>query len=191
MSVTNLPLPATAAHIHAGAADVNGPVVVPFSAPDSSGTTQGCTIADATLVEQILADPSGYYVNVHTSEFPGGAIRGQLEGPPRVGDRLFIAQALYASDASALQGNHLGQLVVQCTFGLANTLQCDAVAALDGLGQIHVGALIVGGTSPFELALLGGTGQFADVGGDGTATDQPPVAGQPDRTLYELRIQHL
>ncbi|PHR12451.1 MAG: hypothetical protein COA41_19295 [Sphingopyxis sp.] len=28
--------------------------------------------------DRIQGDPSAFYVNVHTAEYPGGAIRGQL-----------------------------------------------------------------------------------------------------------------
>src|SRR4051812_9206066 len=42
--------PAAAAHIHRGAADVSGPVVVPFDAP-SSGSASGCAQGvDAALI---------------------------------------------------------------------------------------------------------------------------------------------
>jgi hypothetical protein len=40
--------------------------------------TIGCTEATGASVDALLADPSGYYVNIHTSAFPGGAIRGSL-----------------------------------------------------------------------------------------------------------------
>jgi hypothetical protein len=70
--------PATAAHIHSGAAGAAGPVVVNFAAP-SSGTITGCTSADPALVQSIVADPASFYVNVHNGDFPGGAVRGQLE----------------------------------------------------------------------------------------------------------------
>lgn len=68
---------ATAAHIHRGAAGTAGPVVVPLSAPET-GSSDGCAEADSELIEEILATPSEFYVNVHNEEFPGGAIRGQL-----------------------------------------------------------------------------------------------------------------
>ena len=70
-------VPATAAHIHVGAADVAGPVVVPL-APPTDGSSSGCVSADADLIKAIRQNPENYYVNVHNAEFPAGALRGQL-----------------------------------------------------------------------------------------------------------------
>jgi hypothetical protein len=78
LSVSGIGLPATGAHIHVGTADVAGPVVVPLAAPDASGTSSGCVHADRDLILAILQNPEGYYVNVHSTEFPAGAVRGQL-----------------------------------------------------------------------------------------------------------------
>ena len=78
LTAGNVTLPTVAAHIHKGAAGANGNVVVPLKAPDATGTADGCTTADQSLIADILANLSGYYVNVHTKEHPGGAIRAQL-----------------------------------------------------------------------------------------------------------------
>ena len=77
LTVTLTP-PAAAAHIHRGAVDASGPVVVPFDAP-TTGTSNGCAQGvDAALITEIMQNPTGFYVNVHNSEFQAGAIRGQL-----------------------------------------------------------------------------------------------------------------
>lgn len=81
--------PATAAHIHKGVKGENGPVVANLAAPGDGnaadcltegevgpGTTPKFPTGEA--VADILADPEGYYVNVHNADYPGGAIRGQL-----------------------------------------------------------------------------------------------------------------
>ena len=78
ISVAGITLPAAAAHIHEAPAGVPGDVVVTLSAPDATGVATGCTTADRALVKDIAKNPSEYYVNVHTSDFPGGALRGQL-----------------------------------------------------------------------------------------------------------------
>jgi hypothetical protein len=78
LHVGNITLPSVGAHIHRGAAGVNGPVVVPFTAPDANGDSAGCTAATAALIDEILGNPAGFYVNVHSKEHPAGAIRAQL-----------------------------------------------------------------------------------------------------------------
>ena len=37
-----------------------------------------CVTADGALINRIIADPASFYVNVHTAEFPAGAVRGQV-----------------------------------------------------------------------------------------------------------------
>jgi hypothetical protein len=70
----------TLMHIHTGAAGVNGPVLVNLGVVTSGGpgTLINSTVASAANVAAILANPTGFYVNIHNSPFPGGAIRGQL-----------------------------------------------------------------------------------------------------------------
>lgn len=77
--VSDITLPATAAHIHVGAAGVPGPVVVHLSGPSSKGSSSGCSTVDQAVLKAIIENPAGYYVNVHNSDFPAGAVRGQLE----------------------------------------------------------------------------------------------------------------
>ncbi|HET7513545.1 MAG TPA: CHRD domain-containing protein [Gaiella sp.] len=79
LHAANVTLPTTGAHIHRGAAGVSGPVVVPFTAPGADGNSSGCvTASPPTLIDEIIANPAGFYVNVHTAEHPAGAIRAQL-----------------------------------------------------------------------------------------------------------------
>lgn len=69
----------TAAHIHAGEAGVNGPVVVDLDPEFVEGVAKGCvTGVERSLIKQIRRHRADYYVNVHNAEFPAGAVRGQL-----------------------------------------------------------------------------------------------------------------
>lgn len=67
----------TAAHIHTGGPGETGGPVVTLDTPEG-GTSGGCAQVSAELAAALLANPGGYYVNVHTRAFPAGAIRGQL-----------------------------------------------------------------------------------------------------------------
>ena len=79
ITVSNITLPATGAHIHVGTATESGPVVVGLTPPDASGVSSGCVTADRDLILEIIQNPENYYVNVHTLPLYGaGAVRGQL-----------------------------------------------------------------------------------------------------------------
>jgi len=98
-----------AAHIHAGAAGVNGPIVVPAAGVSFTNlgpnSTSGCMDTNAAAVEAIMAASSNFYINVHTAAFPNGAIRGQLsEGPAAAGEVHLLAEPLRAYDSRATGG---------------------------------------------------------------------------------------
>ena len=67
----------TAAHIHEGRAGVNGPPVITLDAPDDDDSDD-CDTASDVLVDRLRRNPSAFYVNVHTVDYPNGAIRGQI-----------------------------------------------------------------------------------------------------------------
>jgi hypothetical protein len=53
-------------------------VIIPFTAPGATGNSDGCVPTTAALIDEITANPAGFYVNVHTTEHPAGAIRALL-----------------------------------------------------------------------------------------------------------------
>jgi hypothetical protein len=77
-SVADIVLPASASHIHKQVAGVQGPIYVGLTSPDASGEASGCRSEDRGKLKAIMQFPDSFYVNVHNSSFPAGAIRGQL-----------------------------------------------------------------------------------------------------------------
>jgi hypothetical protein len=108
--------PVEQSHIHVGAAGESGDVVVPLDIDGFEGSSEGCTdpMEDAAILQEIIDNPAGYYVNVHTADFPPGAIRGQLAGsatPPNTA--LPVAEASLAAILGALLLGVAGAVVLR------------------------------------------------------------------------------
>ena len=47
--------------------------------PPADGFASGSvTVTDPTLLAALRSDPGGFYTDLHTTKFPGGAVRAQL-----------------------------------------------------------------------------------------------------------------
>ena len=66
----------TAGHIHSGAKGAAGPVHIDFNVPTNG--LKNCVTSEAAKVSAVVANPSAFYVNVHTASYSAGAIRGQM-----------------------------------------------------------------------------------------------------------------
>ena len=90
VTVNGLSGPATASHIHVGSAAASGGVIVPFvtGSVASGNVTSGSidlskTISNGTSTItgdslKVLLNNGNAYTNIHTAQFGGGEIRGQI-----------------------------------------------------------------------------------------------------------------
>jgi uncharacterized protein (TIGR03437 family) len=114
---------ATGLHIHRGDSTVSGPVVINtgLSAGNNQVLKPGGDVVHRnapvlatdstalTALRDLMANPGGFYVNIHTTDFPGGAIRGQLV--PAVA-RVLIGQMAAANEVPAVNLNASGNALV-------------------------------------------------------------------------------
>ena len=103
----------TMAHLHQGARGTNGDVKIPFFMEKLKGGTPfafgSVKVKDADLLRSIKAHPDQFYFNLHTGEFPGGAVRGQA---------VTLPGAVSLPDAirhSSLAGVVKGAQIYACT----------------------------------------------------------------------------
>jgi hypothetical protein len=68
----------TAAHIHEGRNGTSGPIAVTLKDPVPEPTK--CVETTPSIISGLTSGDRAFYVDVHTAEFPDGAIRAQLKG---------------------------------------------------------------------------------------------------------------
>jgi uncharacterized protein (TIGR03437 family) len=172
---------ATGLHIHSGGPTVAGPVVIGTSL--SAGSPQqiktGGDIVNLpvqvtgdglalTSLRGLFDDPGQFYVNIHTTEFPGGIMRGQLkraigtvlmgmmnsqnEVPVQNVEASGVATVIALGTLDASGGLESGVTYLQTTYKVADG------GTISGF-HIHPGA--AGGTGPASLQAALPTGSAA------------------------------
>ncbi|MBL9200244.1 MAG: CHRD domain-containing protein [Opitutaceae bacterium] len=188
----------TLSHIHEAAAGANGPVVTNIG-PEAVYTRTGDTLtATFRNISHAGGDPlrllqGGAYYNIHSAQFPGGEIRGQLIARPvRLIANIDVAQEQAAMPAANLAGiTTFGGAVViydpvANTVALRHTL-FNYTSTLTN-AHIHIGAPGVSGgviTQLFQGALAS---NFSATTGFITASHEPaPFVPADNQQLARIR----
>lgn len=166
-----------------------GGLVVPVpasAAEDEPGGHRWIAVEDQFVI--VLPDGSTF-----TDENPPP----DEESEPPTGARIFLGEALYATDDGETRGSEVGRTTIECTAqAIASTLLCDIVFDVDEAGQLHGTVLVDFGTQSeteplqFDIAVTGGTGEFSGATGEVALTDitDPDDPEADTTTLYETDI---
>lgn len=140
LKTSNLP-DASAAHIHAGVAGLNGGIVVGLT-QDATDTTLWSTAEGSVLDEnQIKAlNSAGLYYNVHTATTPAGEIRGQI-----IPQGFSVVRTVLSGDqevpAVTTAGTGIGYTTVNQTSGsVSANIRTNNLNGSASAAHIHKGA---------------------------------------------------
>jgi hypothetical protein len=127
----------TMLHLHQGAKGTNGDVKIDFGGLLKKGKRHSVTgtvkVEDPDLLAALTSDPGSFYANLHTAEFPGGAVRGQLHKVTVAG--FDFRDALHNFQAPVVEGRQIYECKPTADGGYAFA-QRDVDAHLRG-GILH------------------------------------------------------
>lgn len=170
----------TMAHFHTGNPVVNGPVILPFPAFTGTSASGEITIR-ASLADSLKDSKNDIYFNVHSTQFPGGLVRGTVN-----------SDILVAADV-ALNGTNevpptptlaTGRALIRLTvdrklYSLVTVTNAPAGDALTA-AHIHRGA-----TGANGAVLVGLCASAADFGTPKTTPlDEPTASAVKTEALY-------
>lgn len=108
-----------------------------------------------------------------------------FEGQPQPGDQVFFEEVVFESNADMEKGQRVGRSVGIVTFAVTGALVDVGVSFDDGDQLFTKGAFFLEDlpVRTFDLAVVGGTGQYEGATGGATGTNLSPT-----RSFIEVRI---
>jgi len=143
----------TTAHIHAGAAGVNGPIEIALSGGPTvwSGST-----APLSAGQKAALQSDGYYVNVHSTAHSAGELRGQITPTPSE----YWALAVGSEEVPPVSTNATGTGMFFVNPNRTIDYMVTTQNLMNGtVAHLHMGA--VGVSGPIDIALSGGPTTWA------------------------------
>lgn len=151
LSFSGLTTAATAAHIHEASAGANGPALFSLS-PPAATAGEITPLVIALSAAQVTSLKNGsFYVNVHTSTFPGGEIRAQLYPAT-----LYLAD-LHGSNEVPPAGGSDGTGTAWLVLNAAQTqiavcVEYQTLSDVASAGHLHEAPVGTNGPILFDLA---------------------------------------
>ncbi|MFC4112205.1 CHRD domain-containing protein [Nonomuraea zeae] len=97
-----------AAHLHLGARGTDGAIqldLIDGRLPKTALGVAGTTKADPAVVAALVADPSGFYADLHNDAFENGAVRGQFH---RLNRKIDLRGVLHGADQATISSANDG-----------------------------------------------------------------------------------
>jgi hypothetical protein len=188
----------TGLHIHQGANGTNGEVVINFEELLGDNPIDGCIEVSSrrarrflALADEIAANPSDYYINLHTMEFPDGELRGQLDS----GEIIMLSPPPSMMAATApptsscipsgdfnvlLEGDATSNGVGVAEIAICNDVLSIIVSYMDLAGNVTSASLLEQGTNALVLSF------------DTAITNTSPIEGnfQTDTNITEAIVSN-
>ena len=153
----------TAAHIHAGDVISNGAVVLGFS-PTFSGSNATGTIANlrGTFIDSLKDNVNELYFNVHSTQFPGGLVRGQLNTNIEMAEFVTMSGA---NEVPAVTTTATGTALIRITSEkkIYTKVVISNLESGDALTASHIHKAAAGVNGGVLLGFYGNAGDFGTV----------------------------
>jgi hypothetical protein len=154
----------TAAHIHTGDVITNGPVVLGFD-PVFSGSNATGTIAGirASFVDSLKNSANELYFNVHSTQQPGGLVRGQMNVGIELAADVALSGANEVPNPVVTSATGTGSVRLTADKKLYSKVTVINLEAADALTAAHIHNAAAGANAGVLIGLASGAADFGVV----------------------------
>jgi CHRD domain len=152
----------TASHIHLGDPMTSGAILLGFNPSFTNGTATGQVTVPSTLADSLKNGLADFYINVHSTQIPGGLLRGQLNNPVTFAQDIILTGA---NEVPAVSTTATGVALLRLTTDktLYAKVTVTGLEAGDTLTASHIHAAATGVNGNIIVPLCSSAADFGKV----------------------------